>query len=140
MSDEKFAGYDFGGSMVGNGRFIGHGGGALGMNGMLYHFFDSDFTMTVLANRDPMAADAVATFAAHRLPGKSHLVSLRSVRPFRFGQIFDVVDAAVVAIDRRSERGADGGICTAYRIAATANITAIRVQFGVFQELPVIHD
>jgi CubicO group peptidase (beta-lactamase class C family) len=70
MSDGKFAGYDFGGSIAGNGRFIGHGGGAPGMNGMLYHFLDSGFTIAVLANRDPMAADAIAIFAVHRLPGK----------------------------------------------------------------------
>ena len=67
-SDGQFMRYDFGGVMPGAGRFIGHGGGAPGMNGALYHFLDSGYTVIVLANRDPAAADGIATFAAHRLP------------------------------------------------------------------------
>jgi CubicO group peptidase (beta-lactamase class C family) len=66
--DGQFARFDFGGSMVGTGRYIGHGGAAPGQSGALYHFLDSGFTLVVLANRDPVAAESIALFAAHRLP------------------------------------------------------------------------
>jgi CubicO group peptidase (beta-lactamase class C family) len=66
--DGQFAGFDFGGSMAGTGRFIGHGGGAPGMSGSLHHFLKRGFTVIVLANRDPGAAESIALFAAHRLP------------------------------------------------------------------------
>lgn len=66
--DGQFARFDFGGSMAGTGRYIGHGGGAPGMSGSLHHFLKSDFTVIVLANRDPGAAESIALFAAHRLP------------------------------------------------------------------------
>jgi D-alanyl-D-alanine carboxypeptidase len=62
--------FDFGGTLPGSGRFIGHGGGAPGMNGQLFHFLDSGYTIVVLANRDPNAAGSIAMFAAHRLPMK----------------------------------------------------------------------
>jgi len=62
--------YDFGGTIEGTGRFFGHGGGAPGMNGVLYHFLDSGYTVVVLANRDQPAADRIASFVAHRLPEK----------------------------------------------------------------------
>jgi D-alanyl-D-alanine carboxypeptidase len=52
----------------GAGRFIGHGGGAPGMNGSLQHFLNSRVTVVVLANRDYPAAEGIAKFAAHRLP------------------------------------------------------------------------
>lgn len=66
--DGQFASFDFGGSMAGTGRYIGHNGGAPGMNGTLHHFPESGFTVTVLANRDPSAAESIALFALHRLP------------------------------------------------------------------------
>jgi CubicO group peptidase (beta-lactamase class C family) len=69
MDDGHFARFDFGGPMRGGGRFIGHGGGAPGMSGVLQHFVQSGFTLIVLANRDPGTAESIATFAAHRLPG-----------------------------------------------------------------------
>lgn len=68
MADGKFAGFDFGETMPDSGRFIGHGGGAPGMNGSLQHFLKSGITVIVLANRDFPAADSIAVFAAHRLP------------------------------------------------------------------------
>jgi CubicO group peptidase (beta-lactamase class C family) len=66
--DGQFVGFDFGGSMAGTGRFIGHGGGAPGMSGSLHHFLKRNFTVVVLANRDPGAAESIALFTAHRLP------------------------------------------------------------------------
>jgi len=68
--DEQFMRYDFGGTIAGAGRFFGHGGGAPGMNGALYHFLDSGYTVIALANRDPPAADRIASFVVHRLPEK----------------------------------------------------------------------
>ena len=70
MADGKFAGFDFGETAAGAGRFIGHGGGAPGMSGSLQHFLGSGVTVIVLANRDPGAAESIAMFAAHRLPAK----------------------------------------------------------------------
>jgi CubicO group peptidase (beta-lactamase class C family) len=67
-ADGKFAGYDFGGTAPDAGRFIGHGGAAPGMNGSLQHFLNSGVTVVVLANRDYPAAEAIARFAANRLP------------------------------------------------------------------------
>lgn len=67
-NDGQFARLDFGGSMAGTGRYIGHGGAASGQSGALYHFLDSDFTVIVLSNRDPGTAESIALFAAHRLP------------------------------------------------------------------------
>lgn len=67
-SDGQFAGFDFGGTMGEAGRFIGHTGGAPGMNGSLQHFLTSGVTVIVLANRDFPAAESIAVFAAHRLP------------------------------------------------------------------------
>lgn len=68
MIDGKFTGFDFGGTVPGVGRFIGHGGGAPGMSGSLQHFLKSGVTVAVLANRDPGASESIALFAAHRLP------------------------------------------------------------------------
>jgi hypothetical protein len=70
MADGKFAGFDFGETVPGAGRFIGHGGGAPGMSGQLQHFLDSRVTVIVLANRDPGTAESIAKFAANRLPPK----------------------------------------------------------------------
>ena len=66
--DGKFYPYDFGGTLPGSGRYIGHNGGAPGMNGDLLHFLDSGYTVVVLANRDPPAADFIGMFTAKRLP------------------------------------------------------------------------
>ena len=66
--DGQLVSFDFGGSMPGIGRYIGHNGDAPGISGALYHFLTSDFTVIVLANRDPGAAESIALFAAHRLP------------------------------------------------------------------------
>ena len=68
MADGQFAGFDFGETMPDAGRFIGHGGGAPGMNGSLRHFLKSGITVIVLANRDFPAAESIAVYAAHRLP------------------------------------------------------------------------
>jgi CubicO group peptidase (beta-lactamase class C family) len=68
--DGTFYPYDFGGTVERAGRFIGHGGGAPGMNGELQHFLDSGYTLVVLANRDPPAAEYVAMFTARRLPAR----------------------------------------------------------------------
>ena len=68
--DGTFYPYDFGMTLPGSGRFIGHGGGAPGMNGDLLHFLDSGYTIVVLANRDPPAADMIAMFIAKKLPAK----------------------------------------------------------------------
>jgi D-alanyl-D-alanine carboxypeptidase len=66
--DGQFAHFDFGGSMEGTGRYIGHTGDGPGQCGALYHFLDSNFTVIVLSNRDPGTAESIALFAAHRLP------------------------------------------------------------------------
>jgi CubicO group peptidase (beta-lactamase class C family) len=68
MADGQLAGFDFGETVPGAGRWIGHGGGAPGMSGLLQHFLNSGVTVVVLANRDPRAAESIAMFAAHRLP------------------------------------------------------------------------
>jgi CubicO group peptidase (beta-lactamase class C family) len=68
LADGEFAGFDFGGTAGDAGRFIGHTGGAPGMNGSLQHFLTSEVTVIVLANRDFPAAESIALFAAHRLP------------------------------------------------------------------------
>lgn len=68
MADGQFAGFDFGETVPDAGRFIGHGGGAPGMSGLLQHFLNSGVTLIVLANRDPGTAESIAMFAVHRLP------------------------------------------------------------------------
>lgn len=50
-------------------RCVGHGGGAPGMNGDL-SIRDSGYTIAVLANLDPPAADRISRFIAARLPAK----------------------------------------------------------------------
>lgn len=67
-SDGKLIRFDFGGSMAGTGPYIGHGGGAPGMSGSLYHFLKNGYTIVVLANRDPGTAESISNFTAHRLP------------------------------------------------------------------------
>ena len=50
-------------------RRYGHGGGAPGMNGVLWIYPDAQLVIAVLANLDPPAADEVARFIEHRLSG-----------------------------------------------------------------------
>lgn len=68
LPDGTLVPYDFGGTISGKGRWIGHGGAAPGMSGLLMHFLDSGYTIVALANRDSPASDAIVNFAAHRLP------------------------------------------------------------------------
>ena len=60
--------YDFGGQTSEGRRFVGHDGGAPGMNGELRIFPDQGFVVVVLANRDPPVATALAGYIADRLP------------------------------------------------------------------------
>ena len=46
---------------------MGHGGGAPGMNGMLNVLMDDGYTIVVLANLDPPAAQSVAGYISERL-------------------------------------------------------------------------
>lgn len=48
-------------------RIVGHGGGAPGMNGMLNIYWNEGYTVVVLANMDPTAAEAVAAYIQARL-------------------------------------------------------------------------
>jgi CubicO group peptidase (beta-lactamase class C family) len=68
LPDGHLIPYDFGSTMPGKGRWIGHGGAAPGMSGLLMHFLDSGYTVVALANRDTPASDAIVNFAARRLP------------------------------------------------------------------------
>jgi CubicO group peptidase (beta-lactamase class C family) len=67
-ADGKLVRYDFSGTTVEGRRFVGHSGGAPGMNGELRIFPDAQYTVIVLANRDPPAASMVANFISDRLP------------------------------------------------------------------------
>lgn len=69
LPDGTLVPYDFGGTLPGKGRWIGHGGAAPGMSGLLMHFLDSGYTVVALANRDSPASDGIVNFAANRLPG-----------------------------------------------------------------------
>lgn len=60
--------YDFGDETFEGRRFLGHAGGAPGMNGELRIFPDAGYTIVVLANRDPPVADVLANFISDRLP------------------------------------------------------------------------
>ena len=63
----KYA-YGFSEQTAGGVRSIGHGGGAPGMNGDLVIYPDSGYTVAVLANMDPPAAQRISSFVANRLP------------------------------------------------------------------------
>ena len=67
-ADGTFYRYDFGGTTSEGSRFIGHAGGAPGMNGELRVFPDDGYTVVVLANRDPPVATVIASFISDRLP------------------------------------------------------------------------
>jgi D-alanyl-D-alanine carboxypeptidase len=66
---DKYA-YGFGEQMRGAVRCFGHGGGAPGMNGNLDICPQSGYTVAVLANMDPPAAQRVSQFISNRLPDK----------------------------------------------------------------------
>jgi CubicO group peptidase (beta-lactamase class C family) len=68
LPDGTLMPFDFGGTVPGKGRWIGHGGAAPGMSGLMMHFLESGYTVVALANRDSPASDAIVNFAAHRLP------------------------------------------------------------------------
>jgi CubicO group peptidase (beta-lactamase class C family) len=67
-ADGVFHPFDFTGKDPAGRRFLGHGGGAPGMNGELRIYPDQGFIVVVLANRDPPAAQRLAAFIADRLP------------------------------------------------------------------------
>ena len=60
--------YGFFDRVVGGRRFVGHGGGAPGMNGDLAFEPDGGYVVVVLSNLDPPAAGQVAAFILDRLP------------------------------------------------------------------------
>ena len=59
--------YGFFDRLVGGRRFVGHGGGAPGMNGELLFDPASGTAVVVLANIDPPAATRVANFIVNRV-------------------------------------------------------------------------
>lgn len=61
--------YGFTEHMAGGRRFVGHGGGAPGMNGQLAFEPDGGYVVVVLSNLDPPAAGQVASFILGTLPG-----------------------------------------------------------------------
>jgi CubicO group peptidase (beta-lactamase class C family) len=60
--------YGFTDRVVGGRRFVGHGGGAPGMNGDLAFEPNGGYVVVVLSNLDPPAAGQVAAFILNRLP------------------------------------------------------------------------
>jgi len=66
--DGTFYRYDFGGMTSEGERFIGHAGGAPGMNGELRVFPEKGYTVVALANRDPPVAGVMVSFISDRLP------------------------------------------------------------------------
>ena len=65
-ADSKYA-YGFEDERVSGHRIVGHGGGAPGMNGKLDIYLDGGYTVVVLANLDPPAAEGVANYISERL-------------------------------------------------------------------------
>lgn len=65
-ANRKYA-YGFEENFVSGHRVVGHGGGAPGMNGMLDVLMDNGYTVVVLANLDPPAAQSVASYISERL-------------------------------------------------------------------------
>ena len=64
---EQYA-YGFIDRVVGSRRFVGHGGGAAGMNGDLAFEPNGGYVVVVLSNFDPPAATQVSSFILTRLP------------------------------------------------------------------------
>ena len=62
--------YGFFDRVVGGRRFVGHGGGAAGMNGDLAFEPNGGYVVVVLSNLDPPAAGRVAGFILNRLPAR----------------------------------------------------------------------
>jgi len=62
----KYA-YGFSDRTIGGVRFVGHGGGAPGMNGDLEIDPHSGYVIAVLANLDPPAATRISEFIVNRL-------------------------------------------------------------------------
>ena len=60
--------YGFFDRVVGGRRFVGHGGGAPGMNGELTFEPNGGYVVVVLSNFDPPAAGQMAAFILSRLP------------------------------------------------------------------------
>ncbi|HEX2167416.1 MAG TPA: serine hydrolase domain-containing protein [Longimicrobiales bacterium] len=60
--------YGFIDRVVGGRRFVGHGGGAPGMNGDLAFEPNGGYVVVVLSNFDPPAAQQMAAFILNRLP------------------------------------------------------------------------
>lgn len=60
--------YGFIDRAVGGRRFVGHGGGAPGMNGDLAFEPDGGYVVVILSNLDPPAAQQMAAFILGRLP------------------------------------------------------------------------
>jgi D-alanyl-D-alanine carboxypeptidase len=60
-------GYGFSDERLGDRRVVGHNGGAQGMNGVLSILWDEGYTVVVLANRDPFAAEDAAQFIVSRI-------------------------------------------------------------------------
>ena len=65
----KYA-YGFSDSTADGVRWVGHGGGASGMNGDLKFSLESGYIGAVLSNLDPPAASHVSDFIAMRLPSR----------------------------------------------------------------------
>ena len=63
----KYA-YGFADARRDDAGYVGHGGGAPGMNGDLRIYPGSGYVVAVLSNLDPPAARRVATFIDLRLP------------------------------------------------------------------------
>ena len=66
--DVRYAyGFEDGRGADGNG-WVGHGGGAPGMNGDLKMYPESGYVVAVLANMDPPAAERITDYSDSRLP------------------------------------------------------------------------
>jgi D-alanyl-D-alanine carboxypeptidase len=65
----KYA-YGFSDASADGVRWVGHGGGAPGMNGDLKFSPESGYIVVVLSNFDPPAASRVSDFIALRLPAQ----------------------------------------------------------------------
>lgn len=67
---EQYA-YGFIDRVVGTRRFVGHGGGAAGMNGDLAFEPNGGYVVVVLSNFDPPAATQMSSFILQRLPANT---------------------------------------------------------------------
>ena len=66
-SSESRYGYGFGETLVDGKRVVGHSGGAPGMNSTLDMYWDSGYTVIVLANLDPPVAQQVTEYIRDRI-------------------------------------------------------------------------